>query len=80
MPGGMSRCGTSDGVGVRAGSGLGFCGVGLGLLGSTCGFGFCIKDLGSRIRADGFDDRFTGPALLAPLAVVPRSADDFFDN
>jgi hypothetical protein len=37
-----SRCGVSDGVGVRAGPGLGFVGVVRGLLGSTCGFAFCI--------------------------------------
>jgi hypothetical protein len=42
IPGGTSCCGVSGGVGVRAGPGLGFAGVGCGLLGSTCGFGFCI--------------------------------------
>jgi hypothetical protein len=42
IPGGTSRCGVSGGVGVRAGPGLGFVGVGCGLLGSTWGFVFCI--------------------------------------
>src|SRR6266849_2969675 len=48
IPGGTSCCGVSGGVGVRAGPGLGFAGVGCGLLGSTCG---CVFGMAERPRA-----------------------------
>jgi hypothetical protein len=69
-PGGTLGCGVSGGVRGRAGAGLGFVGVGCGLLESTCWLGFCIEKLpylcSARSRS-GFDI-FERPGILRCLA------------